>query len=146
MLGEPATRLCWEDTEKLFLVYLTLAAIEEMEGMANSMRVKETALAGPHQQEQAGERLGSGRAGELVEGVHDPCVSTGQIGNTHCDEEICGGSGSGGGRVLVRSLCGSERLSQDIKEWRPTQEEWTCTWRPAWALPWTARLLLPWTL
>jgi hypothetical protein len=46
MLGEPATRLCWEDTEKLFLVYLTLAAIEEMEGMANSMRVKETALAG----------------------------------------------------------------------------------------------------
>ncbi len=45
MLGEPATRLCWEDTETLFQVYLTLAAIEEMEGMANSMRVKETAIA-----------------------------------------------------------------------------------------------------
>ena len=45
MLGEPATRLCWEDTDKLFQLYLTLAAIEEMEGMANSMRVKETALA-----------------------------------------------------------------------------------------------------
>ncbi len=45
MSGEPATRLCWEDTEKLFQLYLTLAAIEEMEGMANSMRVKETAIA-----------------------------------------------------------------------------------------------------
>ena len=45
MSGEPATRKCWEDTEKLFQLYLTLAAIEEMEERANSRRVKETAMA-----------------------------------------------------------------------------------------------------
>ena len=45
MSGEPATRLCWEDTEKLSQLYLTLAAIEEMEERANIMCVKETAVA-----------------------------------------------------------------------------------------------------
>ncbi len=71
MLGEPATRLCWEDTEKLFLVYLTLAAIEEMEERANSMREGDS-HGGPHQQDQAGERLGGGRPGEPVDGGSRP--------------------------------------------------------------------------
>ncbi len=45
MSGEPANRLCWEETEKLLELYFTLAAIEEMEERANSMLVKETAMA-----------------------------------------------------------------------------------------------------
>ena len=45
MSGEPATRLCWEEAEKLFELYLTLAATEEMEERANIMRGKETAMA-----------------------------------------------------------------------------------------------------
>ena len=45
MSGEPANRLCWEETEKLLELCFTLAAIEEMEERANSMLVKETAMA-----------------------------------------------------------------------------------------------------